>query len=259
MRICLTIAGSDSIAGAGIQADLKTFTAFGVYGVSVLTSLTAQNTFGVQSIHNIPPDFIRIQLQSVLDDVEVDSVKIGMLFQKATVEAVAQTLKDYGIENLVVDPVMVAKGGTVLLVEDAREALKEMLLPITKVITPNLHEASWLSGVDISGVDDMKRSAEIIHEFGVEWVLVKGGHLERDIVDILYDGVKAEVLQGSQNKWEEIHGTGCTLSAGIAASLAKGLEVKEAVLKAKSYLNQAVSRAVKIGGGWKVVTHLESL
>jgi hydroxymethylpyrimidine/phosphomethylpyrimidine kinase len=257
MRVCLTIAGSDSVAGAGIQADLKTFSELKVYGTSVITSVTAQNTLGVQSIHDLPPDFIRIQLQSILSDVRVDSVKMGMLSQKATVETVAETLHERGIENLVVDPIMVSKGGTVLLAEEARRSLRERLLPIAKIATPNIYEAGWLSGVNITGVDDMKSAARVIHESGVEWILVKGGHLKERVADILYDGKKMEVLDGDGSRWEEVHGTGCILSAAIAANLAKGLGVREAVSQARSYLREAVSGAVRIGQGWKVAPQQE--
>jgi len=257
MRVCLTIAGSDSLAGAGIQADLKTFSGLKVYGTSVITSVTAQNTLGVQSIHDLPPDFIRIQLQSILTDIKVDSAKVGMLSQKGAVEVVGQTLHECGMENLVIDPIMVSKGGAVLLAEDGRRSLKEMLLPIAKIVTPNIYEASWLSGVNITGVDDMKRAAEIIHKSGVEWILVKGGHLEERVLDILYDGEKMEVLDTNGNRWEEVHGTGCILSAAIAANLAKGLDVREAVNQAKSYLREVMSGAVKIGKGWKVAPQHE--
>ncbi len=252
MKVCLTIAGSDSIGGAGIQADLKAFSALGVYGTSVITSVTAQNTLGVQSIHNIPPDFVGAQLHSVLSDINIDSVKVGMLSQKASVEVVARILREYGQENLVIDPVMAATDGAVLLEEDARSTLREVLLPMSKIVTPNIYEASQLSGVNITGVEDMKRAAEIIRGSGVEWVLVKGGHLEGEVVDVFCSGERTEVLDTNGNRWEEVHGTGCILSAGIAAGLAKGLGVKEAVGEAKSYLRETVSQAIKMGGGWKV-------
>lgn len=257
MKVCLTIAGSDSVAGAGIQADLRTFNKLGVYGTSVITSVTAQNTFGVQSIHNIPPDFIRAQLQSVLTDVEVHSAKVGMLSQKATVEVIAQTLREHGIENLVIDPIITAKGGTVLLEENARETLRNLLLPIGKIVTPNIDEASWLSGVDITTVDSMKTAAKTIHRYGVEWVLVKGGHLETEVVDVLYNGEKIEILESNGDKWEEVHGTGCILSAGITAYLARGSGVREAVNQARSYLARAVGHAVQLGGGWKIAPQHE--
>lgn len=252
MKVCLTIAGSDSLAGAGIQADLKTFSNLGVYGTSVITCATAQNTRGVQHIHDVPPDFIRNQLQSIFTDIKVDSVKVGMLSRRAAVEVVAQTLREYRQENLVIDPIMIAKGGTVLLEKDARKTLKEMLLPIGKIVTPNIYEASWLSGVDITGVEDMRKAAEIIHEFGVQWILVKGGHLQGSVFDVLYDGERLEILNTDGGKWEEVHGTGCILSAAITVNLARGLDVREAVDQAKSYLREAVGRAVKIGEGWKV-------
>ncbi len=257
MKVCLTIAGSDSVAGAGIQADLRVFNKLGVYGTSVITSVTAQNTFGVQSIHNIPPDFIRAQLQSVLTDVEVHSVKVGMLSQKATVEIIAQTLRDHGIRNLVIDPIMIAKGGTVLLEENARETLRNLLLPIGKIVTPNIDEASWLSGVDITTVDDMKMAAKTIHKYGIEWVLVKGGHLKTQVVDVLYNGEEIEILKSNGNKWEEVHGTGCILSAAITAYLARGSGVREAISQARSYLAKAVAHAIQIGGGWKIAPQHE--
>ena len=252
MRVCLTIAGSDSIAGAGIQADLKTFSALGVHGTSVVTAVTAQNTRGVQKVHNLPPDVVEAQLNSVLSDVRVDSAKVGMVSGRPTVELVARALRKHGTPNLVIDPVMVAKGGTVLLEDDGRESLKADLLPIGTIVTPNLYEASWLSGADVTDVETMKRAAQVIHRTGVGWVLVKGGHLESSVVDVLYDGETVQILKGNGNGWSGVHGTGCILSAAIAAGLAKGLDVRESVEQARSYLAAAVASAAAIGEGWRV-------
>jgi hydroxymethylpyrimidine/phosphomethylpyrimidine kinase len=254
MRVCLTIAGSDSIAGAGIQADLKVFNALGVHGTSVITSVTAQNTLGVQMIHNLPPAMVEGQLNSVFGDVRVDSVKVGMLSQKSTVEVVVQILREHKTPDLVIDPVMVAKGGTVLLEDDARESLKTNLLPIGRIVTPNLYEASWLSGIDVTDLRSMKKAAEIIHQTGVDYVLVKGGHLEAEVADILYDGEAMEVLKGDGRRWNTVHGTGCILSAAITAGLAKGWDVRKSVEQAKSYLRRTVGTAETIGKGWKVAT-----
>ncbi len=252
MKICLTIAGSDSTAGAGIQADLKTFHSLGVYGVSVVTSVTAQNSLGVHDIYNLPPDSVEAQLRSLLSDISVHAVKVGMLSVKPTVDVVARILSEHRIETLVIDPVMVSKNGATLLEDDARQALKETLLPMAKMVTPNIYEASWLSGVKIAQVDDMIKAAVAIKKTGVEWVFVKGGHLEGEVADVLCGGEKTEVLNAVRNGWKEIHGTGCILASAIVAGLAKGFSPPEAVRRARLYLQGVVSHSIKIGKGWEV-------
>jgi hydroxymethylpyrimidine/phosphomethylpyrimidine kinase len=256
VEIALTIAGSDSGGGAGIQADLKTFAAFRVYGTSVITAVTAQNTLGVQGIYSLPPEFVAQQLDSVLSDLRPQAVKTGMLANREIIQVVAAKLKGYQIENLVVDPVMVAKSGDLLLTEDAQSEIKGELLRLVLLITPNLYEASILSGLEVKDLEEMRRAAQVIYNLGVPWVLIKGGHLEGDeATDLLYDGEKFEVFRTPIIKTPNTHGTGCTYSAAIAASLAKGLEVREAVRRAKDYITRAIEGAFSLGQGHGPLNH----
>ncbi len=248
----LTIAGSDSGGGAGIQADLKTFGALGVYGMSVLTALTAQNTQGVQAVFELPPDFVAAQIDSVLGDIGADAVKTGMLANAAIIETVAEKLREYRVERLVVDPVMRAKSGDPLLRLEAQEALIRHLLPLALVVTPNLHEARALVGRDLRTRADMREAARIIHGMGPRWVVVKGGHLEGDhSVDIVFDGRDFYELDAPRVDTVNTHGTGCTFASAIAAGLAKGLPPLEAIRQAKEYLTAVLqaSRAFKLGQG----------
>ena len=257
MRRCLTIAGSDSGGGAGIQADLKTFTVFQVYGLSVLTAITAQNTIGVQGVETLPPAFITLQIRSVLSDIGADAGKTGMLATKEIVEIVAEGLREFRFPNLVVDPVMVSATGHRLLAEDAVEAIKTLLFPLATVVTPNLDEATILSGEKVEDLNGMKEAARAIKALGPRTVLVKGGHLAGPrIYDILYDGTRFEVWDVPKIATEHTHGSGCTLSAAIAAGLAKGYGVKEAVHTAQRYLHAAIQTAIKIGKGKGPVNHL---
>ncbi|MBN1887441.1 MAG: bifunctional hydroxymethylpyrimidine kinase/phosphomethylpyrimidine kinase [Thermoflexales bacterium] len=238
LKRALTIAGSDSGGGAGIQADLKTFGALGVYGMSVLTALTAQNTLGVQGVFEVPPQFVSAQIDSVLGDLGADAVKTGMLSNAAIVEAVAEGLRRHAVRALVVDPVMVAKSGDPLLREDACSALVERLLPLATVVTPNLPEAGVLTGASVVTLDDMREAARRIHALGPAWVVVKGGHLQQagDVVDLLFDGQAFHEYRSPRLETRNTHGTGCTFASAIAAGLAKGLPVVEAVSQAKTYL-----------------------
>lgn len=257
MRRALTIAGSDSGGGAGIQADLKTFCAFGVYGESALTAITAQNTLGVQGVQVLPPDFVGLQIRSVLSDIGADAAKTGMLATKEIVAAVAQEVGASHLRNLVVDPVMVSATGHRLLDEDAVEAMRTRLFPWAMVVTPNLDEAAILCGEKIDDLDGMKEAAQTIKALGSQFVLVKGGHLSGPrIFDVLYDGKRFEVWEAPKIPTENTHGSGCTLSAAIAAGLAKDQEVKEAVVAAQRYLHAAIQTAVKIGKGKGPVNHL---
>ncbi|MFQ5801904.1 MAG: bifunctional hydroxymethylpyrimidine kinase/phosphomethylpyrimidine kinase [Candidatus Methylomirabilales bacterium] len=257
MRRALTIAGSDSGGGAGIQADLKTFTTFQVYGLSVLTAITAQNTLGVQGVKTLPPDFVTLQIRSVLSDIGTDAGKTGMLATKEIVAAVAEGVREFQLPNLVVDPVMVSATGHRLLDEDAVEAVKTLLFPLAIVVTPNLDEATILWGEKIEDLDGMKEAARAIKALGPRYVLVKGGHLSGPkILDVLYDGKRFEVWDAPKIATEHTHGSGCTLSAAIAAGLAKGHEVKEAVVTAQRYIHAAIRTAVKIGKGKGPVNHL---
>lgn len=256
VEIALTIAGSDSGGGAGIQADLRTFSAFGVYGTSVVTAVTAQNTLGVQEIYPLPSAFVARQIDSVLSDLRPQAVKTGMLANGEIVQMVVAKLRGYRIENLVVDPVMVAKGGKPLLTREARAMVKEELLRLALIVTPNLYEASVLSGVEVKDLDSMRKAARVIHELGASWVLIKGGHLEGDeVTDLLYDGQGFELFRSPRVKSTNTHGTGCTHSAAIAACLAKGFGVREAVSRAKSYVTRAIESSLSLGQGPSLLNH----
>ena len=261
----LTIAGSDSGGGAGIQADLKTFAALGTYGCSVVTALTAQNTRAVTAIHEVPPDFVSAQLDAVFDDIEIAAVKIGMLASSAIIEAVAAGLERHAARNVVLDPVMVAKSGDRLLRPDAVAALKVLLLPLATVITPNLPEAGDLLGLEAPRDEaGMIAAAEALRALGPRAVLVKGGHLkpgrigeEAHSIDILDDGGEPLTLLAPRLATANTHGTGCTLSAAIAALLGRGLPLRDAVRDAKAYLTAAIAAAVRlqVGHGLGPVHH----
>jgi hydroxymethylpyrimidine/phosphomethylpyrimidine kinase len=247
----LTIAGSDSGGGAGIQADLKAFAARGVYGTSAITALTAQNTTGVQGVFEIPPEFIGLQIDSVMGDIGADAWKTGMLSNSDVIRVVAERARHYGMERLVVDPVMVAKGGDALLRPEARETLIGELLPLAYVVTPNHHEAQVLTGLEIRDVDDMRRAAQAIHGLGPRHVVVKGGHLPASeaAIDVLYDGATFATYSAARVDTPNTHGTGCTYASSIAAELAKGRPVREAVRIAKEYLTATIQAAVDMGVG----------
>lgn len=251
----LTIAGSDSGGGAGIQADLKTFTVLDVFGMSALTAITAQNTLGVHGIYNLPLEAIEQQIDAVASDIGVDAVKTGMLSQVPIIETVARKIKENNIRNLVVDPVMVAKGGARLLENDSQQALIDHLLPLATVVTPNLPEAEVLIGREIRTLADMQEAAKIIHSFGVKNVVVKGGHLEGDAIDILFDGDGFEQFQSVRHETQHTHGTGCTFSAAITAELAKGRSVREAVETAKEFITCAIRDTLGLGQGHGPTNH----
>jgi hydroxymethylpyrimidine/phosphomethylpyrimidine kinase len=248
--LALTIAGSDSGGGAGIQADLKTFFALGVHGMSALTALTAQNTIGVSGVYEIPPDFVEAQIAAVATDIGVDAAKTGMLASAAIVQSVADSIRGYDIGNLVVDPVFVSKHGDPLLHESAVDALRNQLIPLATIITPNIPEAEGLLGYEIDPDDPDEAAAKELVTLGPRWVLLKGGHLRSDeATDLLTDG--ADMIRLSQPRLEtkNTHGTGCTLSAALAACLAKGLPVPEAALEAKKFVTRAIERSLEIGEG----------
>ena len=249
MKRVLTIAGSDSGGGAGIQADLKAITTLGGYGMSALTALTAQNTTGVQGIHEVPVAFVEKQIDSVLSDIGADAVKTGMLANRGIIEAVARKLRQYHARNVVVDPVMVAKSGDLLLRKDACEALIGKLLPLATVVTPNLMEASVLTGSRIRSLGDMKRAARRIHEMGPKHVVVKGGHLKGSATDIFFDGRRTLELQSPRLDTKNTHGTGCTYASAIATFLALGDEAPEAVRKAKTFITLAIQAGLNLGKG----------
>ena len=255
----LTIAGSDSGAGAGIQADLKTFSALGVYGSTVITAITAQNTLGVTAVHEIPTEIIAAQLDAVMSDIGAQAAKTGMLSSAEIIQTVAEGVRRHGLEKLVVDPVMVAKSGDRLLREDAVEALRQILLPLALVVTPNAPEAEVLAGREIASEADMVEAARAIHALGPRYVVVKGGHLSGDAVDILFDGRSVERFALPRVPTRHTHGTGCTFSAAIAAYLARGEDVPAAVWQAKQYLYQALRHAYPIGAGQSPAHHFYAL
>jgi len=259
----LTIAGSDSGGGAGIQADLKTFAALGVYGMSALTAITAQNTVGVQGVVELPADFVGLQIDVVLTDIGADAVKTGMLSNSEIIAVIAAKMQEYRVDNLVVDPVMVAKSGDPLLRPEARQALIERLIPLAKVLTPNLQEARVLSGLEIESLEAMKEAARAIQRLGARNVVVKGGHLPGSLqsIDVLYDGHDFTEFTAPRIATNNTHGTGCTFASAIAAGLAKGRSVPEAVGAAKAYLNAVLlaSADLRLGQGHGPLNHFALL
>jgi hydroxymethylpyrimidine/phosphomethylpyrimidine kinase len=251
----LTVAGSDSGGGAGIQADLKTFSAFRVFGMSAITAVTAQNSVGVTGVHNLPPEFVALQLDAVLGDFGADAVKLGMLSTAPIIRAVAGRLTAHGQARVVLDPVMVAKSGAPLLQPDARAALVEAVLPLAEVVTPNLHEAAVLADMSVKTEADMEEAARRIHGQGPRHVLVKGGHLAASATDLLYDGRGFTRFPAPRLDSPNTHGTGCTLSAAIAAGLARGAPLVAAVGEAKAYVTAAIREGFGAGRGVGVLRH----
>jgi hydroxymethylpyrimidine/phosphomethylpyrimidine kinase len=252
----LTIAGSDSGGGAGIQADLKTFAAHGVYGTSAITALTAQNTRGVAGVHVVPAEFVTLQIETVVGDIGCDAVKTGMLASAAIVEAVAAAVEALELPNLVVDPVMIAKGGDRLLSPDAVHAVRTTLVRLARVITPNVPEAEALTGVDIRTIDDMRRAGERLLSLGAASALVKGGHLPGDTSpDVLVTARGALTLSEPRLHVPYTHGTGCTFAAALAARLAKGESLEDAVRGAKTYVTEAMRHGLAIGAGHQPLGH----
>jgi len=249
MKRILTIAGSDSGGGAGIQADLKAITLLGGYGMSVLTALTAQNTVGVQAIHEVPASFVGKQIDSVLSDIGVDAIKTGMLLNAEIIEVVAEKIKQYGVEIVVVDPVMVSKSGAPLLRKDARKALINQLIPLAQVVTPNLFEASILTGIEVNSLDRMREATVQIWGMGAKNVVVKGGHLKGKAIDTLYDGTNFAEIEAPRIKVKNTHGTGCTFASAIATLLAKGESMPTAVRRAKDFISMAIRFGLNIGRG----------
>ena len=246
----LTVAGSDSGGGAGIQADLKTFLAHGVHGMSAITAVTVQNSVGVQGFSELEPRAVHEQIESVVTDIGVDAVKTGMLASAATVEAVADACEGFALPNLVVDPVAASKHGDPLLHPDAVEALRTRLLPLATVVTPNVGEVRLLTGVEVRGRGDLEAAARAVHELGPRWVLAKGGHLPGEqAVDLLWGGSEGVELVAPRVDTPHTHGTGCTLASAIAANMAVGLDVVAAALAAKQYLTGAIAGAFPLGKG----------
>lgn len=259
MKKVLTIAGSDSSGGAGIQADLKTFSAHGVFGMSVITAVTAQNTQGVFAVQDMTPEIIASQLDAIFTDIDVDAVKIGMVSQIDTIKIIAEKLKQYKPKHIVLDPVMVSKSGYDLLSPDAKEALIQELIPLATVITPNLPEAEVITGRNISTIKEMEEAAIQIHSLGAKSVLVKGGHLDNEATDISYDGNEFTYFNGIRIHTTNTHGTGCTLSSSIASNLANGFQLIESISKAKEYITLAIQHSFSIGKGVGPVHHFYAL
>ena len=255
MTTALTIAGSDSSGGAGIQADIKTMTVNGVYAMSAITALTAQNTTGVQGIFEVTPDFLAQQIDSVFTDIRPDAVKIGMVSSVGLIEVIADKLTAYGAQNIVVDPVMVATSGAKLISDDAIDALKARLLPLATVLTPNIPEAEVLSGMAIRTAEDMVTAARAISETYHCAVLCKGGHQLNDANDLLYRDGGYRWFNGKRIDNPNTHGTGCTLSSAIASNLAKGLDLDTAVERAKAYISGALAAMLDLGSGSGPMNH----
>ncbi|MHA6484143.1 bifunctional hydroxymethylpyrimidine kinase/phosphomethylpyrimidine kinase [Paenibacillus sp. strain BS8-2] len=252
----LTIAGSDSSGGAGIQADLKTFQELGVYGMSALTAVTAQNTTGVQAVYPLSPEAVSMQIRSIGNDIRVDAIKTGMLFSHDIIEAVAASLREFKWTRVVVDPVMVAKGGSVLLQEAALTAFKTMLLPLVDVVTPNIPEAERLTGMTIRSSADKRDAARRLADLGIRYVIMKGGHESgEEAIDLLYDGSGFSEFATKRIDTIHTHGTGCTFSAALTAGLAQGLEIEPALRQAKAFIQAAIEQDIGIGGGIGPTNH----
>lgn len=255
MKKVLTIAGSDPSGGAGIQADLKTFQANGAYGMSVITALTAQNTMGVKGVLNSSGEFVGLQMDCVFTDIYPDAIKIGMVSEISIIETIAEKLKEYGARNIVVDPVMVSTSGSNLMEDRAVKTLIEKLLPLADIITPNMSEAGVLAGMKVENKEDMEEAGKKISGYLSGAVLIKGGHLEESsddllIIDGTYTWLDADRINNSNT-----HGTGCTLSSALATNLAQGMEMKEAVLKAKAYISGAIEDNLDLGRGRGPLNH----
>ena len=259
MKTALTIAGSDSSGGAGIQADIKTMTANGVYAMSAITALTAQNTTGVYGILEVTPEFLANQLDCIFTDIRPDAVKTGMVSSSALIEVIAQKLTQYKAKNLVIDPVMVATSGAKLISDEAIETLKGKLLGLATLITPNIPEAQVLSGMDIRTAEDMERAAKAIYEAYGCAVLCKGGHQLNDANDLLYSKEGTRWYHGRRIANPNTHGTGCTLSSAIASNLAKGYSLDEAVERAKAYISGALAAMLDLGKGSGPMNHMFDL
>ncbi len=260
MKIALTIAGSDSSGGAGIQADLKTFQALGFFGMSVVTAVTVQNTQKVYSVHEIEPLAVREQILCLFDDMPIDVVKVGMVSNSKLISSIAKTLKSVTNCPVIVDPVMISKSGYPLLCSKAKDVLIRKLLPMAFVVTPNFYEAEVMTGMSIKNVTDMKNAAQKISDMGVKNIIVKGGHLDDDLaIDVLFDGDQFTLLKTPRIYTTNTHGTGCTLSSAVAAYVAKGFNFVEAASLAKNYVTGAIANSINIGKGCGPINHFFDL
>ena len=259
MKNVLTIAGSDCSGGAGIQADLKAFAAHGVYGMSVITAVTAQNTQGVFAVEDISRDVIAKQIEAIFDDIQVHAVKIGMVSQVQTIEVIAEQLRHYSPKTIVLDPVMVSKSGYHLLNKLAEATLIKELLPMAMIVTPNIPEAEVMTNRSISTLKQMEEAAKAIYQMGAKNVLLKGGHLELEATDILYDGREFSYFSAPRIATKNTHGTGCTLSSAITSNLALGYTLNQAVVRAKEYITIAIQHSLTIGKGVGPTHHFYTL
>jgi hydroxymethylpyrimidine/phosphomethylpyrimidine kinase len=254
----LTIAGSDSGGGAGIQADLKTFAAIGVYGTSAVTAITAQNTVGVTKILELSADIVAAQIDAVIEDIGADALKTGMLGNSAIIETVAEKIREHALKNIVVDPVMVAKSGDFLLREDAVDALRSRLISLATVVTPNIPEAERLTGMQLRRNQDFETAAKKILDMGTRSVVIKGGHKKGPADDLFFDGRKFRTLRAVRIRTRHTHGTGCTFSAAIAAYLAAGQGLENAVVLGKKFITQAIRKGFRVGAGHSPVHHFHA-
>lgn len=259
MKTALTIAGSDCSGGAGIQADIKTMSAHGVYAMSVIVSVVAENTSRVIAVSDVPPEIIKAQIDAIFTDIPVDATKIGMLSTPECMRAVADKLAEYKPANVVIDPVMYAKNGSPLMAPNAVDEFKTTVLPYAYLITPNIPEAEAIAGIKINDTEDAKKAALIIHGMGAQNVLVKGGHAIGEPTDILYDGNDFTFYTGERIVTKNTHGTGCTLSSAIAANLALGFKLDEAIAMAKDYVTDAIRHALELGKGNGPTNHFYRL
>lgn len=256
----LTIAGSDSGGGAGIQADLKTFQELGVYGMSAITAITVQNTLGVHGVYPLPQEAIAQQVEAVGSDLGMDALKTGMLFHAGIIRLVSEQIRKFGWEKVVVDPVMIAKGGAELLQPDAVQALKDDLFPLALIVTPNIPEAEALTGISIRTMEDRREAARYINSLGPKFVVIKGGHDEESvssgqIIDLLFDGAAFTELGSKRVQTIHTHGTGCTFSAAITAELAKGMSVPESISNGKAFIQAAIEESLQLGQGHGPTNH----
>ena len=258
VRRAMTIAGSDSGAGAGIQADLKTFAAFGVYGTSVLTAVTAQNTLRVTDVLELPTTLVASQIDAIVSDIGTDAVKTGMLSSSAIIDLVADKLREHRLANLVVDPVMVAKSGDKLLQDEAVETLRTRLIPLATVVTPNAPEAQVLTGRKVESLDDARTAAGELVAMGARVAVVKGGHLQGPATDIMYDGREFRAFTHQRITTTSTHGTGCSFASAVAAGLARGTPVRDAVSQAKAYVTAAIRHAFPMGKGHGPLNHFHA-
>ena len=255
MKKLLSIAGSDCSGGAGIQADLKTFAAYKTYGMTVITSLTSQNTMGVSDVVDMTPEFVGKQLDAIFDDIYPDAIKIGMVSNEGIINIIAEKLKEYKTKNIVIDPVMVSTSGSILMNAEAKNSLIKKLLPLANIITPNMKEAAVLSNMEVNNKNDMEKAAEIISQTIDGAILITGGHLPDSADDLLYINKKVKWINGDKVKNPNTHGTGCTLSSAIAANLGKGMTLEKSFIEAKEYLTGAIKDNLNLGKGRGPLNH----